>query len=241
MKNMFTICILLILIQVSIYPQSFTYKFSNATFLGRAPSGRCLANNSVGSYTYIGDGGIFRVLDTSVPSNPTKLDSIITPGIIQKIIIVGNVAYVADGIGGLRIIDVSTPSNISELGSYSASESNTYSVAVSGNYAFLADGNGGFKVIDISSSSSPTLKAQIPFGNVYDIAVNDTVAYLAASGDGLQTVDIFDPLNPSSLGGKNRGRKAWGVGVSGSYAFIADGDSSLKAFDVTRPKFSNLY
>ena len=232
MKNKITIIILFLVIQISLFPQSFTYSVLNTSLIGRWANGRCLTSTSVNNYTYIGDGGIFKILDTSDPNSPVCIDSIETPGIVQKIVIVDTRAFVADGIGGLRIIDISSPSNISEVGNYN-SPGYTYSVAVSGSYAYLAAGNGGFRVININNPG--VLVSNLTFSNVYDIAVKDTIAYLAASGDGLQTINISDPIHPSKFGSINRGRRAWGVGVSGNYAFIADGDSSLKAFDVTDP------
>ncbi len=54
--------------------------------------------------------------------------------------------------------------------------------------------------------------------------VSGTYAYLADYGGGLQIINIFDPLSPVSKGNwiAPTGSNAYGVAVSGSYAYVAD-------------------
>ncbi len=54
----------------------------------------------------------------------------------------GNYAYVADGLAGLQVIDVSNPANPQRVGGYDTS-GYAHGVAVSGNYAYVADDYGG--------------------------------------------------------------------------------------------------
>jgi hypothetical protein len=65
----------------------------------------------------------------------------------------GRYAYVADWDGGLRVIDVSTPSDPIEVGFFEDT-STVQDVAVSGNHAYLAAGS-GLLVIDVSDPLSP--------------------------------------------------------------------------------------
>ncbi len=69
--------------------------------------------------------------------------------------VTGNYAYVADGLSGLRIIDVSVPSAPAEVGFYDTSGT-AFGVAVAGNYAYVADSGYGLFIL-----------AYIPFTTTY--------------------------------------------------------------------------
>ncbi len=142
MKNNISILVLFLLTQNLAYSQ-FLYDAVNSSFIARWYEGRCLTNESVGNYTFIGDGEYFKFLDISNPTIPVCTDSLKTPGVVQKIVILDTIAYIADGVGGLRIIDISNINAIHELGSYNTS-GYTNSVSILGDYAYLADGRGGF-------------------------------------------------------------------------------------------------
>jgi hypothetical protein len=62
-------------------------------------------------------------------------------------------AYVADGIAGLHVIDVSNPNNCVRVGGYDTSGT-ALGVAVSGNYAYVADDKNGLQVIDVRNPSN---------------------------------------------------------------------------------------
>jgi hypothetical protein len=52
--------------------------------------------------------------------------------------VAGNYAYVADGLAGLQVIDVSNPANCVRVGGHDTSGA-AYDVEISGNYAYVAD------------------------------------------------------------------------------------------------------
>ncbi len=165
------------------------YASSNSSFIGRWAGGRCLTATSVGDYTYFGDGGILRILNTVDPTNPALLGSIATPGVIEGITIVGDTAYVADGGSGLRIIKLIDRTAPTEIGNFDT-PGYTYGVSVSGNYAYLADGNSGFRVIDIRNPAVPTQAAFLNFSKAYDIDVEGNYAYVATSDAGITIINI---------------------------------------------------
>ncbi len=72
-----------------------------------------------GNYAYLGVGPKLVILDVSDPSTPFITGQTgIFPDIVQGISVVGNVAYVADYTGGLRIIDITNPDTPAEIGFY---------------------------------------------------------------------------------------------------------------------------
>jgi len=71
-----------------------------------------------------------------------------TPGIAKGVYVSGNYAFVAAwdfGVGGLRVIDITDPTNPTLGGAYNTS-GYAYGVYVSGNYAYVADYRAGLLV-----------------------------------------------------------------------------------------------
>jgi len=61
----------------------------------------------------------------------------------------------ADGKSGLRIIDVSNPSVLGEVGHYLPRDGDVRGVDVAGRFAYLASGRPGLVVVDISDPKNP--------------------------------------------------------------------------------------
>ncbi|HID12026.1 MAG TPA: hypothetical protein EYP17_12125, partial [Candidatus Latescibacteria bacterium] len=49
---------------------------------------------------------------------------------------------------------------------------------------------------------------------------------------GLRVIDISDPSSPKQVGGFDTPGRATGVHVSGSYAYVADGQAGLIIFEL---------
>jgi hypothetical protein len=67
-----------------------------------------------------------------------------------------------------------------------------------------------------------------------DVAVAGSYAY-TADLYGLTVYDVSDPANPAKVGELLLPEEASGVAVSGSVAYVADGESGLQIIDVTDP------
>ena len=65
-----------------------------------------------------------------------------------------SLAYVADGNGGLWIIDVSDPANPVRRGGYDTPD-NTMYMTVAGSLAYVAAGHDGLWIIDVSDPANP--------------------------------------------------------------------------------------
>lgn len=81
-----------------------------------------------------------QVIDIQDPTQPKEVGSY-GIGMAVGVAISGNIAYVADIEGGLRIIDISNPLKPQELGSYTIGGPFAgiwaLKVSVSGNYAYI--------------------------------------------------------------------------------------------------------
>jgi len=152
-----------------------------------------------------------------------------------KVTIGNGMAYVAVGIGGMRIVDYSDPAAPLLLGSVTAI-ADAREIAVSQRYAYVADAGGSLKVVDITNPQLPMIVGGVTIpGTPYAIAINGSYAYVAAGATGLHVVDIRNPAVPSVVGSLDTVGSARSVALKGAYAYIADGDYGLVIVDITIP------
>src|ERR1035437_8707253 len=74
---------------------------------------------------------------------------------------------------------------------------------------------------------TPLLQGKWPgftSGNAYDVKVVGNRAYLALREGGLAVLDVSNPASPVRLGGYDTSGFANGVAVSGTVAYVTDGD-----------------
>jgi len=72
-----------------------------------------------GNYAYIGVGPCLVILDVSIRAHPTFVGQTgVLPDLVRGVAAGGNYAYVADGSSGLRIVEVSDPSNPTQVGTH---------------------------------------------------------------------------------------------------------------------------
>lgn len=122
------------------------------------------------------------------------LDSIattITTGFTQRRMrLAGNIAYFCDRDNGLKIYDVSDPTNMILLSTYDTPGS-VFSVAVSGSFAYVSDQRDGILVLDVSNPSNPTLVATLPLSNSpFDLEVRNNRLFVAQGAEGVSIWDL---------------------------------------------------
>ena len=209
----------------------------NVEFVGRIGGNPHPAVAIQGNYAYIGVEPGLAILDVSDPAHPAVVGQTGVPGGIgdaYDVAVAGNYAYVADGWGGLRIINVTDPAAPTRAGSYNTPR-NANGVAVAGNYAYVADGWGGLRIVDVTDQAHPSEAGfyDTP-GYANSVAVAGNYAYVADSG-GLRIINVTDPAAPTRAGSYNTPRNANGVAVAGNYAYVADGWGGLRIVDVSNP------
>jgi hypothetical protein len=148
-------------------------------------------------YFALGDAGVAvgEVRSSAIVSfdPPEELD---TPGVAVGITPYEHYALVADLHKGLRIIDVSDPEHLKEIG-FIDTPGQANKVVVHGHHAVVADGDGGLRIVDISTPTAPVEIGlfEIP-GSAIDVAVARDYAYVAAGEEGLHVIDISTPSQP---------------------------------------------
>ena len=147
----------------------------------------------------------------------------------------GIYAYVANAYGGLRIIDISTPSSPSEVGFFNT-EDEANDVYVSGNYVYVTDIDGYLYIIDTSTPSAPSEVGRFDtVGWGFSVCVSDDYAYVVYGYYGLRIIDISTPTAPFEAGFFDTGGYAYGVYISSDFAYVADGVNGLRIIDVFDP------
>ena len=102
-----------------------------------------------------------------------------------------NKLYIVAGQAGLRVIDVSEPSNPHEVGFY-YTHGGARDVDVSGNYAYVAAMDSGLRVIDISDPTNPQeVGLYAAPGKSISVYVSDGYAYMASGYGGLQIYQFY--------------------------------------------------
>ena len=172
---------------------------------------------------------------------PTKEQTIIgsfnSGSEVMGLAIQGNIIYLPDIETGLYILDVSEPSQPSQLGKLELP--GTLSVAVSGETAVVMGMNPVTSeyflyTVDISDPSTPFVMATL---SVDSIAFKTCIyedTFFAAAISGFFHVDISNPYTPGDPETVSGIPNAWGILVHEPYAYVTD-SNTLYVLDVTDP------
>jgi len=159
----------------------------------------------------------------------------------SDICVKGSYAYIADGPGGLKVIDVSNPSRPYEVGCYK--NASIIRVFASDFYAFVVSSGPGYSfiIVDISDSRSPyeVGRCDLKMGEidgVGDISVSDLYAFLAYNGPMLgdwsvSVIEVSDVSKPVQVGKVGFGLINDLTAID-DYLFVCTG-GDLQVFDIS--------
>lgn len=137
-------------------------------------------------------------LSTYAPGTITTLGTYNTPSYAARVHVVDTLAYVADGSGGLQVLDVTNPVSPTFVASYS-SPGYCADVQVSGNLAYLdyvpSSDQAELRILEISDPHSPQVLSSTPTNRFTVFQVADGFAYLAET-NALLTIDVRNPRQP---------------------------------------------
>lgn len=189
-----------------------------------------------GRLAYVAVGSRVRVVDVTDPAHPRTLsESPELPAPIDELSVTGGMVYVADRAFGLRIVDARDPLRPQVVGA-GEKVKGAKAVQVAGGHAYLADGAAGVHVLDVADPRQVREVAVIPVGGgeAWDLDIVGDRAYIA-DRIGLRAVDVSQPAAPALIGSRDSAGWARDVAVSGTHAFVADGDRGLTVLDLTDP------
>ncbi|MHA1267261.1 MAG: LVIVD repeat-containing protein [Candidatus Helarchaeota archaeon] len=115
--------------------------------------------------------------------------------------IAGNIAYIANKEGGLRVVNITDPTNPIEIGFFNLTgDDDIMYVEIAGDIAYLTNYTHLFS-LNISDPTNPHLITvlSISGANKRDMVVAGNVLYLSGYTGGLRSISILDPANPIVL------------------------------------------
>jgi hypothetical protein len=215
------------------------------------------------------DDGL-HVLDISNPTVPSEIGFLATPDVAFDVTLEGNLAYVAESFslelssvdrGGLRIIDVSNPTNPTQIGYHPmnplsadifeepSQPRGARAVAVVGSTAYLTYPtfrDGGIRIVDVSDPGNPLQIGDYwdSFPFIFDVVVvgdpatgsEPIYAYTTTSVNyGLIVLDVSDPADPFWVPDESLGFSE-GVVVAGNSLYVGAGVlGGLQVVDISEP------
>lgn len=186
-----------------------TYKIPGVTGTGGAGVGKSIfyLNKKV----YIGltkaTGSEFHILDVTIPNSPVWLGAFETNTVVSSIFVKDGLAYLATGEGNqFRILDVSNPANIFELGSLGWLSQSGQSVAVLGKQAVFGRAGGlpnsgqhEIFLLDVENKTLPTSIFSLDLNvSIRDIFWRDGLVFLATNKPGAE-FQVFKKFNNSLI------------------------------------------
>ena len=151
----------------------------------------------------------------------------------------GDLAYVADGLEGVKILDISTPAGPSEIGSVepvTGSNNGITDVAVHGDYLYAAchtsAERAGLFIYDMTDPLNPR-DAGTALSIVQKIDVRGSYLY-AVSQNLLFILNVEDPENPLPVSSVSI-EGAFEVKVQGDYAYVLH-PSTISAVNISNPR-----
>lgn len=189
------------------------------TEVGAFDAGASTGNLTVaGGTAYLATSAGLIIVDVRDPAKPVKRATVATASTALDhirsyggagVAVSNGIAYVADGYGGVNLIDVKDPARARHVGWY---------------------------VVPFDEKSSKFTEADKGLGAAFGIAVSGTYVYVAAFNQGMRIVDASNPGRPVEVSHQPTPLWAYQVEVDGGYAYIGDYDGGLRIVDVSNPK-----
>ena len=186
-----------------------------------------------GNYAYVADYAGLRIVDVSSPESPEPVSYYTDLGVnIRRVVIEGDLAYVADLNAGLRILDISDPERPVFISLFET-PGQPIDIDVVGDYAFIADHEEGLLVVDVSNPEEPILigRHDTP-GRSHGVRVVEDHAYISDWEGGIRVINVSDKNLLYELAFADTPGLASSIVIDSTYAFLTDYPSSLRVFDV---------
>ena len=188
-------------------------------------------------YAFVAGGDYFFSVDISDPEAPTTVGTVNPYNQLERLALNGVHAYVAEGTGGLGVVNIADPENPDHIALLNT-PGNARDVAISGNHAYVADSAGGLRVIDITTPANPTEVGDYdwPDQPASGVAARAGDVYVVLQNDGgLRVLDVSIPESPVEVGYHEMAGTGYGVELEGDYAYVAFGQDGVRVLNIADP------
>ncbi len=196
----------------------------------------------------VGFGNPFTCLNITDLNSITVLDTLSELSNGRDIQVVDNLAFSSNGGSGIYIVDVSDPTNMTNLfNGFGGNGRGVYETAVKDDSLFVPDNRNGLYCLNIATPENPNIAGFYPGETgVSSIAILGNYAYLGHYTNGLSVIDMANSQGPDKVG-------YWGtfststfaqmmdsynmaeMEVYGELLFAADGERDFKIFNISDP------
>lgn len=165
-------------------------------------------------------------IDIATKTAPFVVVSKVFSTYLNDVDVSGNYAYLANHDNGLRVIDISVPSSLSEVG-FLDSPTASRGVTVIGDLVYLAEGD-GLRIVDVSDPASPSLLSFFhTSANAEKCVVYSGYAYIATHNTGIVMVNVQNPSAPILVDIYDTAGNANDVEAANGLIYVADYDNGL--------------
>lgn len=186
-------------------------------------------------YAFLGGNSAIHIVDMANPAEPVLATTY--PASSGNCDIEGDVLYIPDSGYGLRLVDISDPTNPQNLGSLQIAGS-CRAVDVENGVACVANsfnGNGGgVWTIDVQNPASPQQSGWYEAYYSDLVFLNNTV-YTTGGAEGIGVLDVSDPASPQPVYSIPLANFVDDVEVHGDLAFT--GSNGFRVFDLSNPSY----
>ena len=163
------------------------------------------------------------------PVIPAKeiISNCVTPGYAKDIFVLDNHAYIADGQGGLQIINISDPGNPDIVG-YCDIAGYAQGIFVQDTFAYIAGGTEELLVFNVSDPQNPIEKPSATWptdyaNGIHILSRHDSVFTFISCRDYLRIFNCSEPeYAPSQIGKLTTPGDACGIFGDAGFVYIAD-------------------
>ncbi|MCF7824113.1 MAG: T9SS type A sorting domain-containing protein [Candidatus Marinimicrobia bacterium] len=153
-------------------------------------------------------------------------------GIAYSALVMGTKAYVPYGSAGMRILDVTNPGAMTELGHFTLG-TNSRKVVVKDNIAFLADKSFGVFVLDVTDPGNIDSLTSFADAAAQDIGISGDYVYAAVRDLGIAVIDASTANAPTLV---THLSSFWGEGVAVDGNVMAQSTwDKIYFYDITNP------
>ncbi|MEO0096898.1 MAG: T9SS type A sorting domain-containing protein [candidate division WOR-3 bacterium] len=192
------------------------------------------------SYAYTAnDWEGLAVININDPVNPRVETTLFAACGSHDIVIDNDKAYIAEGMAGLKIVDVSNPSSPFELGSYDRVGEPPFMMTATARDSFAyvpmegCRGESTLHSVDVSDLSNPRRAAMVTsFGSAKDMIIRGNLLYIANDNQ-FEIFNIANPRRPYLVGSCNSLERSLEVVIWGNYAYVYG--SGWTIIDISNP------
>lgn len=166
---------------------------------------------------------------------PRSLSMFRTRGRSHHVTVRDTYAYVANGQGGLQIVDVAKPESPQRAGGFYAHGTAT-ALDLHQGYVYMAAAGSGILIFDVSNPAAPIPVASTPVrGGAADIRIVSPYAYVGTKSGTLVIFDLTEPLHPRPVSHLNVAGRIVDLAVHAGMVYLACLDQGMVIVDARAP------